>query len=171
MGTAIRLSVLLGLLGLAVVPAQASRVHVFLSGATQGALECEPIVSFPDRKGSVAAISLESHLVVNQKGVTDLRPVRFTKRIDRCTPLITKALHQNEELTALIRFYAPGPDGTVINYFTIKLEAARVVSQDLLSSEELPNSTDVRPQLEHVSVTYKKITWRHELASTEHSIP
>ncbi|MEX0595898.1 MAG: type VI secretion system tube protein TssD [Candidatus Paceibacterota bacterium] len=84
-------------------------------------------------------------------------PIVIRKEIDRATPLLLKALVDNNKIDAVeIKLYRPNPsgDGTLQNYFSIELENVRVSS--ISKSQDPPEPS--KP-LEEVSFTYQKITW------------
>jgi len=83
------------------------------------------------------------------------KPITITKEIDKSTPLIFKALVNNEQIKEVeLRFYKPGKGGKEEQYFTIKLENAHISSVRL--QNEGGTATETR---EHVSFVYQKIIW------------
>ena len=92
------------------------------------------------------------------------RPIRITKRIDRCSPLLMQALANDENVDATIRFYRPDPSGTGAEqqYYTIAITSARIVGISMLSPDTTNPATATLPVSEVVSFTYGEITWTYE---------
>jgi type VI secretion system secreted protein Hcp len=65
-------------------------------------------------------------------------PIRIRKTVDRSSPLIAKALGQNESIDATFRFFRPNPsgDGTTEQFYTVRTTNARIASQRTAYSED-----------------------------------
>ena len=91
-------------------------------------------------------------------------PIIITKRIDKSTPLLYKALRSNSKIDGALKFYRPNPggDGTTQHFYTIEVKDGRISS----IKEWVPNSLDPNtsslPALEEVSITYRTIGWTYE---------
>jgi len=94
-------------------------------------------------------------------------PLVISKIFDKCSPLLYNALTKGETLTEVeLKWYRTSYAGKPEHYFSIVLEDAVIVDIDsIMESEEGQVKTQVAP-LERVSFAYRKITWRHEVAST-----
>jgi len=97
-------------------------------------------------------------------------PVIITKVFDKSSPMLYKALTNNEILDEVtIKWYRPTAASGMEHYFTHKLEKATVVDIKAF----MPNCQDPSQahftHLEEVSFAYKKITWTHVIAKTEQS--
>jgi type VI secretion system secreted protein Hcp len=97
-------------------------------------------------------------------------PVVITKRFDKSSPLLYKALCNNEVVEATIKFYRANPsgDGTTEQFFTIKLEEARIVSIQSRLPDTLDPGASNLPCSEDVSFFYGKISWTYEPGGVEH---
>lgn len=98
------------------------------------------------------------------------QPMKITKVFDKCSPMLYNALTSGEKLTTCkLHFYRTSPAGQQEHYFTIELEDAIIVDINAY----MPNCQDPGQahftNLEDVSFSYRKITWRHEVAGTEGS--
>lgn len=98
------------------------------------------------------------------------KPLTITKVFDKSSPLIYNALTSGEKLTKCeLKFYRTSAAGQQEHYFSIELEDAIIV--DVVAY--MPNCQDPAQahftNLEDVSFSYRKITWRHEVAGTEGS--
>lgn len=95
------------------------------------------------------------------------KPLKVSKLFDKASPLLYNALTKGETLTKVeMKWYRTSYEGKPEHYFTLLLEDAVIV--DISSSmgmEEGSATSQVSP-LEDVSFAYRKITWRHEIAST-----
>lgn len=98
-------------------------------------------------------------------------PLKVLKRIDKATPLLYKALTQNQNLPALeLRWYRPDPtgDGEIQHFFTTKLTDA-LVSKQLawLPNTQNPDEAMYSPQ-EWIEFNYRTITWTYVDGGIEH---
>jgi type VI secretion system secreted protein Hcp len=97
------------------------------------------------------------------------KPYVVTKLWDRATPLLYKALTQNEVMDVEIYFPRPEPSGQggQQHYYTVKLTNAVVISiRSITPSTNAPETANL-PQTEDVSFTYDKIKWEMLVAKTE----
>jgi type VI secretion system secreted protein Hcp len=134
--------------------------------ATEGAIECVSLVSgvrMTIREGSGLATGRRSH-----DGIWIRKP------IDRSTPLLAKALCNNEVIEAVFKFFRPSPsgDGTTEHFFTIEIEQGRIAELELVSPDGYSNASDPAPGVapfEDVKFLYASITWRYEITGGEHT--
>ena len=91
-------------------------------------------------------------------------PIVIRKRIDRATPLLAKALVQNEVEAGTFRFYRTGDDGTEQHFFTIDFQQGRVSSQTTYSSDNVAAAgvAGSSPFMEEVRFVYRRISWTYE---------
>jgi type VI secretion system secreted protein Hcp len=138
----------------------------FQQGKAEGAIECvafQSAVGVPqDKAGSGRQTGRRIH-----EGITIRKP------IDRATPLLAKALCNNEVIEGTFNFFRPNPtgDGTTEHYFTVEIANGRVTRVHLVSPDGYANH-DAQPSVaafEDVQFTYNQITWRYEPTGTEHS--
>ena len=92
------------------------------------------------------------------------KPLRIVKFVDRATPLLLRALTTGEKLPNVeIKFYRTSVAGKMEHFYTIKLEDAIIVN---ISASLIPTATN-NQMMETVSISYRKITWTHQIAGTE----
>ena len=95
------------------------------------------------------------------------KPLTISKLFDKSSPLLYNALTHGETLPNVeLKWYRTSYEGKPEHYFTLVLTDAVIV--DISSSwgmEEDTTTSQVAPY-ENVSFAYRKITWRHEIAST-----
>lgn len=101
-------------------------------------------------KGSRAAVGRRVH-----------EPIEFTKRIEKSSPLIMKALCKNERIDAEFKFFRPNPagDGTTEQFFTVKIENGRVDAIERDSPSAIDPALAQSPPLETIRFVYQRITW------------
>ncbi len=98
-------------------------------------------------------------------------PVVIRKRIDKSTPLIYKALVNNERVDATFKFYRPSPtgDGTTQQFFTVEIANGRVAGIRDYSPDVIdPVSTNI-PAMEEVSFLFEQIVWTYEEGGITHT--
>ena len=132
---------------------------------TEGAIECiafQSAVAAAQRQGSGQATGRRTH-----EGISIRKP------IDRSSPLLAKALCNNEAIEATFKFFRPNPsgDGTTEHYFTVEIENGRVTRIHLVSPDGYANPGDPPfvAAFEDVQFIYNEITWRYEVTGAEHS--
>lgn len=96
------------------------------------------------------------------------QPIVITKVFDKCSPLLFNSLTSGERLTkCAIDWYRTSATGTQEHYFTIELEDAIIVDmKSYMHNCQDPNLAHFT-HLEDVSFTYRKITWTHNVSSTQ----
>ena len=94
-------------------------------------------------------------------------PFVVTKLLDKASPLLMNALVTGETLPRVeIKKYRTNYEGKLEHYYTTILEDAVIVDINSDAPHVIGETErDVAP-LEHVSFSYRKISWRHEIAST-----
>ncbi len=92
-------------------------------------------------------------------------PITVSKWVDKATPLLAQAASESKACTASFRFFRPTANGGGWeHYFTVSLEDARV--QRIARS--VTEGDDAAPMREEVSFVFSRITWKHEIETTEH---
>lgn len=167
-----KLFVLAGLLALfgagSADAAQTVHMHLNISGND---IECESTISSMERFGTMEASGFASNIFVPIEPATGQvvgrpqhRPIRLVKRIDKCTPLLLKALDQHETVAGRIRFFRPDVNGAGAeeNFLTITIAAAHVVGMQAISEDAILAGDAAPPMLETVTLTYGQATWTYE---------
>lgn len=98
-------------------------------------------------------------------------PITFTKRVDKSSPFLHKALTENQLLDGEFRFFRPNPagDGTEQHYFTIKFFDGHVSSIRRISPDTLDPVNANRPVIEEVSIVFERIEWTYEPNGATHN--
>jgi type VI secretion system secreted protein Hcp len=103
-------------------------------------------------------------------GRRQYQPLVIRKRIDKSSPLIMKALTNNEKIDAVLRFFRPNPagDGTTEQFYTVELKQGNVAAVKQLVNNTLDTSTVNNPPLEEVSFVFRTIKWTYMNGGIEH---
>jgi type VI secretion system secreted protein Hcp len=154
----------------------AMTVHLNLkANGTQ--IKGESTIESMDRKDTIECLSFEDSVRTAREASTGMasgertyEPIKITKRIDKSSPLLAKALCNNEVIDAKFRFYRPNPagDGTTQQFFTVSIEEGRIASITRNSPDVIDPASSNSPPVETVSFVFGKIIWTHEIESVEH---
>lgn len=98
-------------------------------------------------------------------------PLVFRKRIDKSSPLLAKALCNNEKIDGTFRFYRPSPtgDGTTEQFFTVEIAEGRVSHIKRVSPDAIDPASSQEPPTEEVGLVFHTITWTYEDGGVEHT--
>lgn len=150
--------------------------YLSLEGESQGQIRGECDVSAHEDQIMVYAFEHELSIPYDRQsteatGERTHHPLTITKKIDKSSPLLAQALTQNERMTnATLKFYRPNPigDGTRQQYYTIKLQSARIVSiKPSMPNMLIPENSNLT-EMEKVSFAYRTIIWTYEPTGIEH---
>ena len=153
--------------GAATVRAMAETVHLYLA-ANGTDIKGESTQVSLGREGSIECLYFESEVGTAREAGSGLasgrrqyKPLVIRKRIDKSTPLLAKALCDNEKVEGTFKFFRPNPagDGTTEQFFTVKLTNGRIDGIDRLSPNALDPAEAKAPPLETVRIVYHTITW------------
>lgn len=107
-------------------------------------------------------------------------PLRILKRIDKATPLLAKALCQNQLLKELeLRWYRPDPTGTgeIVHFYSIHILNVQVASTEAWLPNTMAASEAHYSPMEWIEFYYRNIRWvwqdggiEHEDAWTERNV-
>lgn len=168
--TLVKLSGLMLIMAIATMPDvswAALNAYMRITGDTQGEI-----------KGDVTQAGREDSILVKSYGYSvsaaydtasglptgkrQHRPIRILKEIDKASPLLFNALVNNENLSSvIIRFWRPSSTGAEVQYYTVELVNARIVSIMPNSSSADAESSAI-PARETVSFTFQKIIMTYE---------
>jgi type VI secretion system secreted protein Hcp len=87
--------------------------------------------------------------------------IEITKRIDKSSPLLMKALCENQVVEATFKFFRPNPtgDGTTEQFYTVSIKKARINAiQQTVPNSFVPASTN-QPPLETIQIVFHTINW------------
>ncbi len=92
------------------------------------------------------------------------------KRIDKSTPLLYKALANNEVIDGNVQVLRPNPsgDGTTEQFYTIEFTNGRVASFKAVSPDSIDPASATHPPLEEISFVFQTISWTYEPSGVMH---
>lgn len=97
-------------------------------------------------------------------------PIVFLKRIDKSSPLLAKALCNNEVIEGAFKFFRPNPtgDGTTEQFYTIEIKKGRIASQKQWVPDTINPASTNQPPMEEVSLVFHTITWTYTNGGVTH---
>lgn len=141
-------------------------------------IEGDSTVTSLGRADTIEVLSLEQQLsgafdraTLQPTGRRIYAPIRFTKRIDRSSPLLRKALTLNEPVAGAFRWYRPSPagDGTTQHFFTVEFTGGRITLCKLRLPDVLDPATAALSPMEDVELTFNEITWTYVDGNVAHT--
>ena len=127
----------------------------------------ESTVASLNRAGTVELLSYAGHVVSPYDQASGLAtgrrnygPITIRKRLDNVTPLLIKALAQNQPVEAQFLFFRPAvmSAGAEEHFMTVEIKVARVVAVSHLTAEVEGAAV---PVLEEVQFAFGEIIWTH----------
>jgi len=103
-------------------------------------------------------------------GRRQYKPLMIRKRIDKSSPLIAKALTNNEVIEGTFKFYRPNPtgDGTTEQFYTIVIKEGRVASQKQMLPDTIVPATSTDPPMEEITFVFGSIVQTFMNGGVEH---
>jgi len=96
-------------------------------------------------------------------------PYKVTKMTDVATPLLYKHLCTGAKMTQVkLHFYQITPQGKELEYFTIVLENAQVISMAPVLYNTREEKYEKMPHLEEIHFGYERITWTENKDNIAH---
>lgn len=104
-----------------------------------------------------------SHSLSRERNVNH-HHVSIVKPLDKSSPLLAKAITDNESLSCVFDFYRTDKAGRMECYYQLKLTDARIAELDLHIPHSVTQSG--KEAQETISFSYKSIGWEHINAGT-----
>ncbi|MFW0764874.1 Hcp family type VI secretion system effector [Trabulsiella odontotermitis] len=104
-----------------------------------------------------------NHRTTREQNVSH-HEVQIIKPIDRSSPLLNKAINDNETLECEIELYRVNPMGLQEAYYKIKLFKAHISDISTIVPHNIIESGNEAQ--ERISLVYESISWEHCMAST-----
>jgi len=97
-------------------------------------------------------------------------PLQFRKRIDKSSPLLAKALCNNQVIEGSFKFFRPDPagGGTTEHFFTVEFGEGRIAAIERVSPETWDPAKADEPPMEVVAFVFHNITWTYEPSGASH---
>jgi type VI secretion system secreted protein Hcp len=144
-------------------------------------IEGESTKSSMDREGSIECSTYHQEVKTSLDPVTgqpsgkrQVGAVTISKRIDKTTPLLIKALCERVPQTGMVdaefRFFrmAVGGSGAEEHYYTVLARGGHIASVDQLSEDPIAAGDGAPPMMEQVSFVFPDITWTYEIGGATH---
>lgn len=119
--------------------------------------------TIPEREGTITVIGLSHDISQAYDPASGMlsgnrvhQPVKIIKYFDKATPPLHTALTARENIALVtIKFYRTDGSGAEVHYYTLQLEDAKVITIESSA-----------PNIETISLIYKKIRWIFEETGT-----
>lgn len=144
----------------------AETIHLYLKAAGQPICG-ESTQHSLERKDSIECFRLTHEVSTPREGSAGLAsgrreysPLRIRKRIDKSSPLLFKALVENQNIEASFKFFRPSPDGNGQSeqFYTISIQDARIERILQVSEAAQASTENSRVPIEDVSFVFNTIT-------------
>ena len=154
----------------------AETVHLYLK-ANGADIQGESTQRSLGRENSIECVYYEQEVMTAREagsgmatGRRQYKPLTIRKRIDKSTPLIAKALVENQKIDAKFKFFRPNPtgDGTTEQFFTVEIKQGRVAHQKQFVPDTIVPATATDPALEEVSFVFHTISWTYTNGGVTH---
>lgn len=154
----------------------AETVHLYLK-ANGKEIKGESTQKTLGREDSIECVSYEQGVTSAREAGTGMvvgrrqyTPLNITKRIDKSSPLLMKALVNNEKIDATFKFFRPNPigDGTTEQFYTVVLKEGHIASVRQVVPETLNAGSASLPPLEQVAFVFKTISWTYTNGGVTH---
>ena len=121
----------------------------------QDSIECV----YYDQKVSTAR-DASSGMVAGKR---QYEPILIRKRIDKSSPLLVKALTQNQNVDGVFKFFRPSPsgDGTTQQFYTVAIKTGRIASIRQVVPDTIAPGSNTQPALEEVTFVFNTIRWTY----------
>lgn len=154
----------------------AETVHLYLK-ANGADIQGESTQQSLGRENSIECLQFESSVETAREAGSGMatgrrryEPIRIWKRIDKSTPLIYKAMVENQAVEGVFKFFRPSPagDGTTQHFYTVEFKKGRVNSMKSFSPDVINPTSTNNPPTEEVSFVFHTISWTYEEGGISH---
>jgi len=154
----------------------AETVHLYLK-ANGTDIKGESTQVSLGREESIECVYYEQGVITAREAGSGLatgrrqyQPLLIRKRIDKSTPLLMKALTENQVIEATFKFFRPNPtgDGTTEQFYSVNFKQGRVNSiKQYVPDTIVPVSTN-DPALEELTFVFHTIGWTYTNGGVTH---
>jgi type VI secretion system secreted protein Hcp len=154
----------------------AETVHLYLK-ANGSDIQGEPTQTSLGRENSIECVYFKSSVRTAREagsgmatGRRSYEPIIIRKRIDKASPLIYKALCENQVIDGVFKFFRPNPtgDGTTEQFYTIEIKKGRVASFNATSPDCIEPASSNDPPLEEIAFVFHTISWTYTNGGVSH---
>ena len=145
----------------------AETVHLYLK-ANGTDIKGDSTQTSLGREDSIECLFYEQGVVTAREAGTGMAtgrrqyaPMLIRKRIDRSSPLLMKAMADNQAIDATFKFFRPNPmgDGTTEQFYTVDIKKGRIASVRQYVPDTLVPASSTEPPLEEVTFVFHTIAW------------
>jgi type VI secretion system secreted protein Hcp len=103
-------------------------------------------------------------------GRRQYKPLLLRKRIDKSSPLLAKALTENQVIEGEFKFFRPNPtgDGTTEQFYTIGFKRGRINSIKQVLPDVIEPAGTFKPMLEEITIVFHTISWTYTNGGVTH---
>ncbi len=154
----------------------AETVHLYLKSNGKD-VKGESTQESLGRKDSIECVAYEQGVLTTREAATNMitgrrqySPLRIVKRVDKASPLLMKALVNNEKIDATFKFFRPNPagDGTTEQFYTVEIKNGNVASVKEYVPTTIHPETANDPALEEVHFVFRDIKWTYTNGGITH---
>lgn len=154
----------------------AETVHLYLK-ANGSDIQGESSQTSLGRENSIECVHFETSVKTAREtgsgmatGRRQHEPIHILKRIDKASPLIAKALCENQVVDAAFKFFRPNPtgDGTTEQFYTVEIKKGRIASQRQWVPDTINPASTNMPPMEEVSFVFHTIMWTYTNGGVTH---
>jgi type VI secretion system secreted protein Hcp len=145
----------------------AETVHLYLK-ANGTDIKGESTQTSLGRENSIECLYYEQSVVTAREAGSGLAtgrrqyaPLQIRKRIDKSSPLLMKALTENQSIEATFKFFRPSVsgDGTTEQFYSVTFKQGRINSVKQFNPDSIVPASSTMPSMEEVSFVFHTISW------------
>jgi type VI secretion system secreted protein Hcp len=154
----------------------AETVHLYLK-ANGTDIKGESTQVSLGRDGSIECVFYEQGVITAREAGSGLatgrrqyQPLLIRKRIDKASPLLMKALCENQVIEATFKFFRPNPtgDGTTEQFYTVAIKQGRINTIKQVVPDTIVPATSKDPALEEITLVFHTISWTYTNGGVTH---
>ncbi|QSQ15049.1 type VI secretion system tube protein TssD [Myxococcus landrumensis] len=154
----------------------AETVHLYLK-ANGSEIQGESTQTSLGRENSIECLSYVQSVITAREagsgmatGRRQYEPLRIIKRIDKSSPLLAKALVENQKIDAVFKFFRPNPtgDGTTEQFYTVNIKDGRISSLKQIVPDTFIPATSQQPPHEEITFVFHTISWEYTNGGVSH---
>jgi type VI secretion system secreted protein Hcp len=145
----------------------AETVHLYLK-ANGTEIKGDSTQTSLGRENSIECVYYEQAVATAREAGTGMAtgrrqyaPLLIRKRLDKSSPLLMKAMVENQAVEGTFKFFRPNPngDGTTEQFYTVTIRQGRIASVRQYVPDALVPASSNEPPLEEVTFVFHTIAW------------
>ena len=103
-------------------------------------------------------------------GRRQYEPITIRKRIDKASPLLFKAMVENQVIEGKFKFFRPNPtgDGTTEQFFTVEIKKGRISGYKNYVPDTIEPASSTDPPLEEIQFVFHTISMTYTNGGVTH---